>query len=121
MSWLQQVVKAKTLTLRTVKSKDNCVDLGLKTLIVGTLNLHRKLNGLADKNTTDNYSSELITISLGESRMLRATALEVLERTLDEIAKNNRVTSRSEKMMRGPEPELLCVMCEGIRSRWKSS
>ena len=64
-----------------------------------------------DKNTTDNSYCESITISLGESRMLRATALEVLERTLDEIARNNRVTSRSEKMMRGLEPELLCVMC----------
>ena len=29
--WLQQVVKAKTLTLKTVKSQDNCADLGTKT------------------------------------------------------------------------------------------
>ena len=65
-----------------------------------------------------------ITISPGESRMLRATALEVLERTLDEIARNNRVTSRSEKMMRGLEPEQLYAMCANSLqgwSRWKSS
>ena len=30
--WLQQVVKAKTLTLETVKSQDNCADFGTKTL-----------------------------------------------------------------------------------------
>ena len=56
--------------------------------------------------------------------MLRATALEVLERTLDEIARNNRVTSRSEKMMRGLEPENLCALCANMlqdRGRWKSS
>ena len=30
--WLQQVVKAKTLTLKTVESKDSCADFGAKTL-----------------------------------------------------------------------------------------
>ena len=30
--WLQQVVKAKTLTLKTVKSQDNCADLGTKDI-----------------------------------------------------------------------------------------
>ena len=29
--WLQQVIKAKTLTLKTVKPQDNCADLGTKT------------------------------------------------------------------------------------------
>ena len=29
--WLQQVVKTKTLMLKTVKSVDNCVDLETKT------------------------------------------------------------------------------------------
>ena len=29
--WLQQVVEAKTLMLKTVKSVDNCADLGTKT------------------------------------------------------------------------------------------
>ena len=64
-----------------------------------------------------------ITISPGESRMLRATALEVLERTLDEIARNNQVTSRGEKMMRGLEPEQLYAVCANMLqgwSRWKS-
>ena len=104
--WLQQVVKAKTLTVKTVKSQDNCADLGTKTLTAGTLNLLRHLNGLVDNNTMDNFSCgvQSITISPGESRMLRATALEVLERTLDEVARYNWVTSRSEKMMRGLEP-----------------
>ena len=94
--WLQQMVKAKTLTLKTVKSQDTCADLGTKTLTAGTLNLFRKFNGLVDKNTVDNDSCgvQSITISPGESRMLRATALEVLARTLNEIARNNRVTSR---------------------------
>ena len=39
--WKQQVVKAKTLTLKTVKSQDNCADLGTKTLTAGTLSLLR--------------------------------------------------------------------------------
>ena len=34
---LQQVVKAKTLTLKTVKSQDSCADLGTKTLTAGTV------------------------------------------------------------------------------------
>ena len=41
--WLQQVVKAKALTLRTVKSLNNCADLGAKTLAAGTLCLLRGL------------------------------------------------------------------------------
>ena len=74
----------------------------------------------------DNVSCgvQSITISPSESRMLRATALEVLERTLDEIARTNLVTSRSEKMMRGFEPEQLYAMCANSLQgwgRWKSS
>ena len=34
--WLQQVVKAKTLTLKTVKSQDNRADLGTETVAAGT-------------------------------------------------------------------------------------
>ena len=111
--WLQQVVKAKTLTLKTVKSQDSCADLGTKTLAAGTLSLLRNLNGLVDKNAMDSapFGVQAATISAGESRMLRETTLEVLERTLDEIARNNRVMSRSEKMMRGLEPEQLYAMC----------
>ena len=66
--WLQQVVKAKTLILRTMKSQDNCADLGTKTLGAGTPSLLRNLNGL-------------VLVNLGNSR---ATSLKVLERTLDE-------------------------------------
>ena len=118
--WFQQVVKAKTLTLRTVKSQGNCADLGTKTLTAGTFSLLRNLNGLVDKNTMDNISCgvQSITISPGESRMLRATALEVLERTLDEIARNNRVMSRGERMMRGLEPEQLHAMCANSLQDW---
>ena len=47
--WLQQVIKAKALMLNTVKSLDNCADLGMKTLAGGTLSLLRSLNGLVDK------------------------------------------------------------------------
>ena len=43
--WLQQLVKAKTFTLKTVKSQDNCADRGTKTLAAGTLSPLRNLNG----------------------------------------------------------------------------
>ena len=81
--WLQQVVKAKTLTLKTGKSEDNCADLGTKTLAAGTLSLLRNLNGLVDKNAMDSVPCGVrsVTNSSGESRKLRATALKVLERT----------------------------------------
>ena len=123
---LQQVVKAKTLTLKTVKSQDNCADLGTKTLTAGTLSLLRNLKGLVDKNSVDNVSCgvQSITNSPAESRILRATALEVLEWTLDDIARHNRVASRGAKMMRGLEPEQLSAMCANMlqdRGRWKSS
>ena len=60
-----------------------------------------------------------ITIYPSESRMLRATALEVLERTLDEIARNILVTSRIEKMMGGLEPEQLYAMCANSLQGWE--
>ena len=41
--WLQQVVKAKTLTLKTVKSQDNCADIGMKTLTAGNIESTQKL------------------------------------------------------------------------------
>ena len=67
----------------------------------------------------DNVSCgvQSITISPGESRMLRATALEVLERTLDEIARNNRFMSRGEKMMREALHQNNCMLCVRTRSR----
>ena len=75
-----------------MKSQDNCADLGTKTLAAGALSLLRNLNGLVDKNAIDSVPCgvQAVTISAGESRMLRATSLKVLERTLDEIARNNR-------------------------------
>ena len=102
--WLQQVVKEKTLTLKTVKSQDNCADLGTKTLTAGTLSLLRNLNGLVDKNTKDNVSCGVQSMTISP--------------------RNNRVTSRSEKMMRGLEPEQLYAMCANSLQdwgRWKSS
>ena len=42
--WLEeQVVRAKTLTLKTVKSQDTCADFGTKILTVGTLESTQKL------------------------------------------------------------------------------
>ena len=129
--WLQQVVKAKTLTLKTVKSEDNCADLGSadlgrKILAARTLSLLRNLNGLVDKKTMDSVPCGVrsVTIYSGESRKLTATALEVLERTLDEIARNDQIVSGSGKVFGGFEPEQLCAMCANSLqgwSRWKSS
>ena len=87
--WLQQVVKAKALTLKTVKSQDNCADLGTKMLAVGTLSLLRGFNGLVDKRAVHDVSraARAATISSGESRKLRASTLLVLEQALDEIAR----------------------------------
>ena len=72
--WLQQVIKAKTLTLKTVKSHDNCADLGTKTLTAGTLTLLRSMNGLVDKN-------EMYYIS----RAVRATTISSRESRKDNI------------------------------------
>ena len=47
--WLQQVINAKTLTLKTVKSHDKCGDLGTKTLTAWTLPCLRAMSGLVDK------------------------------------------------------------------------
>ena len=70
MLWLQQVVKAKTLTLKTAKSENNCADLGTKTLAAGTQSLLRNLNGLVDKNSMDNVSCGVrsVKISSGVSQ-----------------------------------------------------
>ena len=53
---LQQVIKTKTLTLQTVKSHDNCVDLVTKTLTAGTLTLLRSMNGFMDMKGMDDVS-----------------------------------------------------------------
>ena len=105
----QQVVTAKTLTLKTVKSQDNCADLGTKTLAAGTLSLLRDLTGLVDKNAVDSVPCGVQAVTIG---------------TLDEIARNNQIMSGSEKVFRALEPEQLYAMCANSLqgwSRWKSS
>ena len=109
-----------------MKSQDNCADLGTKTLAAGTLSLLGNLNGLVDTNAMNSVPCgvQAVTISLGESRKLRATALKVLERTLDEIARNDQIMSGSEKVFRGLQPEQVCAMCANSLhgwDRWKSS
>ena len=50
--------------------------------------------------------------------------MKVLERTLDEIARNTQIMSGSEKVFRSLEPEQLYVLCANSlhgRGRWKSS
>ena len=110
--WLQHVVRAKTLTLKTVKSQDNCADLGSKTLAAGTLSRLRNLNGLVDKNGMDNVPCGVraVTIS-GESRKLGATALNVLDRTLEKIARNDQIVSGGENVFGSLVPEQLYAVC----------
>ena len=80
--WLQQMIKAKTLTLKTVKSQDNCADLGTKTLTAGTLTLLRAMNGFADKKEMDDVSRAVraTAISSGESGKHRISASRVLDK-----------------------------------------
>ena len=47
-----------------------------------------------------------VTIPSGESRKLGATALKVLERKLDEIARNDQIVSGGEKVFGGNVCEL---------------
>ena len=49
---------------------------------------------------------QAVTISPGVSRMLRASVLEVLDRTLEEIARNNRITA--------------ATVTDGLRDLWES-
>ena len=91
-----------------------------------TLSLLRNLNGLVDKHAMDSVPCGVrsVTISSGDSRKLRATALKVLERTLDEIARNDQIMSGGEKVFGGLEPEQLYATCANSLqgwSRWKSS
>ena len=106
--WLQQVIKAMTFTLKTVKSHDNCADFGTKTLIAATLTLLRYLNSLADKKEMDDVCRAMrATItSIGEPRKQGILALRVLEQTMDEIARNGHTISGDEKLLRGLERKL---------------
>ena len=83
--WLQQVVKGKTLMLKTVKSVDNCADLGTKMLSGWyiELALERERSGQqADdkRGITDGG----LRRCLGGTRQLSAAALQALESALDE-------------------------------------
>ena len=105
--WLQ------TLTLNTLKSQDNCADVGTKTLAAGTLSLLRVMNGLVDMGAMHDVSRAVraATVSSGESRKLRASALLVLEPALDEIAWNRHGMLQRETELRGLQPEQLYAVC----------
>ena len=62
------------------------------------------------------------TLSSGESRKLKASALLVLEQALGEIARNGHGRSQSETELRGLELEQLHAMCaSSLRERSRSS
>ena len=61
------------------------------------------------------------TISSGESRKLRASALLVLEHTLDEIERNGHGRSQTETELGGLDPEQLYAMCATSLQRWSGS
>ena len=81
------------------------------------------MNGLVDKNAKDDVSRAVraATISSGESRKLRASALRVLEQALDEIARNGHAITGGEKVSRGLEPEQLYAMCANSLQGWSRS
>ena len=95
--WLQQVVKAKTLTLKTVKSEDNCADLGTKTLAAGTLSLLRGLKGLVDKSAMDMMfpvrSASCNNFIWRISQAQRIQRCWCWNEALDEIARNDQIMS----------------------------
>ena len=102
------MIKARTFTLNTVKSDDNCAHCGTKTLIAATLTLLRSLNSLADKKEMDDgcRAVRASITSTGESRKQGIVALRVLEQTLDEIARNGHTITVDEKLLRGLERKL---------------
>ena len=101
--WLQQVIKAKTLTLKTVKSHDNCADLGTKTLTAGTLTQLISMNSLVDKKAMDDGCRAICgtMTSTDESDGFKILVLNVLEQALDDIARDGHKTSGGEKLLRG--------------------
>ena len=118
--WSQQVVKAKTLTLKTVKSRTTVLTLVRRYWLQKTLSLLRNLNGLVDKKAMASvpFGVRSVSISSGESRKLRATALQVLERTLDEIARNDQIVLGGEKVFGCLEPQQLYPMCANSLQGW---
>ena len=117
------MVKAKTLTLKRVKSQDNSADLGTKTLAVGTLSLLRGLNDLVDKSAMHDVSRAVraAAVSSRESRKLRASTLLVLEQSLEEIARNGHGRSQRGTELRGFESEQLYAMCANSLQGWSRS
>ena len=61
------------------------------------------------------------TISSGESRKFRASALLVFEQALDEIARNGHGRSQRETELKGLEPEQLYAMCANSLQVWSRS
>ena len=101
--WLQQVIKVKTLTLKTVKSHDNCADFGTKTLTAGTLTQLISMNSLVDKKAMDDGCRAIcgMMTSTGESDGYKTLVLKVLEQALNDIARDGHKTSGGEKLLRG--------------------
>ena len=99
--WLQQMIKARTVTLKTVKSHDNCAYFGTNTLIAATLTLLRSLNSLAHKKEMDDgcRAVRATITSTGVPRKQGILALRVLEQTLDEIARNGHTIAGDEKLL----------------------
>ena len=66
------------------------------------------MNGLVDKKEMDDGCRAVrATITpIAESRSHRILALNVLETTLDDVARNGRKTSRGEKLLSGLERNL---------------
>ena len=102
--WLQQVIKAKTLTLKTVKSHDNCADLGTKTLTAGTLTQLISMNSLVDKKAMDD-GCRAICGTMASTDEFDGFKILVLEQALDDIARDGHKTSGSEKLLRRPWAE----------------
>ena len=103
-----QVIEAKTLALKTVKSHDNCADFGTKTLTAATLTLVRSMSGLVNKKQMDDgcRAARATKTPTRKSRKQRILALRVLDQTLDKIARNGHTTSGGEKLLRGLERKL---------------
>ena len=75
-TWIARQPVGMTLMHKTVKSLDNCGDLGTKTSDAGTISLHWSMNGLVNRGAMNEVSRTVgaTTISSGESRKLRAAA-----------------------------------------------
>ena len=134
--WLQQVIKAKTLTLKTVMSHDNCADLGTKTLTAATLTQLRSMNSLVDKKAMDDGCRAIrgTMTSAEDSDRHKILVLNVLEQALDDIARDGHKTSGGEKLLRALgrnlgrnlernleqtlESKQLCAMCTNSLLDW---